>query len=117
MLEITLPWFDSKLSPNNRAHWSIGYKPRKIQKEAAYWLTKEALHKNISFERKEAYLLGITFYPPDKKRRDRDNNLASIKLAIDGIAQALDIDDSNFDYSGIKKGEPVKNGKIVVIVV
>lgn len=85
-----------------------------MQKENAYWLTMQARQKNPAFMRKKDYLLEITFHPPDKRRRDRDNNLASIKSAIDGIALALEIDDSNFDYGAVKKGEPIKGGKIVV---
>lgn len=113
-MEITLPWFNSKLSPNKRGHWGIAYKPKKAQKEGAYWSTIESLQKTPNFIRSHSYLLDITFHPPDKRRRDRDNNLASIKSALDGIALALGVDDNKFDYGYVKRGEPVKGGKIII---
>lgn len=34
--------------------------------------------------------------PPDHRERDRDNLLASMKAGLDGVASALQIDDSRF---------------------
>ena len=39
------------------------------------------------------------FCPPDKRRRDGHNLASSMKGAIDGIADALGIDDSRFIVS------------------
>ncbi len=41
----------------------------------------------------------ITFYPPDKRHRDADNMVASIKSALDGIADALGVNDRRFQPS------------------
>jgi crossover junction endodeoxyribonuclease RusA len=38
----------------------------------------------------------ITFYPPDKRHRDADNMVASIKAGIDGLADALKVNDKRF---------------------
>jgi len=38
----------------------------------------------------------ITFYPPDKRHRDADNMVASIKAGLDGIADALRVNDKRF---------------------
>lgn len=57
--------------------------------------------------------LHITFYPPDKRRRDRDNAQASLKHHLDGIADALGVDDYRFrptyDFA-----EPEKPGRVEV---
>lgn len=37
-----------------------------------------------------------TFFPPDRRARDEDNLIASLKSSLDGIAQALRIDDRCF---------------------
>ena len=37
-----------------------------------------------------------TFFPPDRRARDEDNLIASLKSSLDGIAQALRIDDKCF---------------------
>jgi crossover junction endodeoxyribonuclease RusA len=48
--------------------------------------------------------LTLTFCPPDNRRRDLDNMFAAMKYGIDGIADAMNIDDSEFSYT-IRKGE------------
>ena len=55
----------------------------------------------------------ITFHPPDKRRRDLDNMLSSFKSGIDGIVDAIGVDDSDWTIT-ISKGEPVIGGKVVV---
>lgn len=59
--------------------------------------------------------LNITFNPPDRRRRDLDNMLAACKAYLDGISDALGVDDSNFKLT-IQKGEVVKGGQVVVEV-
>ena len=49
----------------------------------------------------------IEFYPPDKRKRDIDNMLASSKAGIDGIAQAIGIDDSIFNRCILVKHDHV----------
>jgi len=55
----------------------------------------------------------ITFYPPDRKRRDDDNMIASFKAARDGLADALGVDDRRFrpEYHF---GEPDDPGRVEV---
>lgn len=55
----------------------------------------------------------LTFRPADKRRRDVDNCIASMKAALDGIASALKADDSNFKLSA-EIGEPRKPACVVV---
>jgi crossover junction endodeoxyribonuclease RusA len=38
----------------------------------------------------------ITFHPPDKRHRDRDNMIASCKALMDGLSDALGVDDRHF---------------------
>ena len=57
----------------------------------------------------------MTFCPPDHRRRDLDNIIASMKAANDGIADALGIDDSRF-ISTYSMGSPVKGWAVLVTV-
>lgn len=57
--------------------------------------------------------LRFDFHPPDKRRRDLDNMLASIKAGVDGIADALGVDDQRFGF-WLSREAPIKGGKIVV---
>ena len=38
----------------------------------------------------------ITFFTPDARKRDLDNLLAAMKPALDGMAQAIGVDDALF---------------------
>jgi crossover junction endodeoxyribonuclease RusA len=59
--------------------------------------------------------IAIEFCPPDYRRRDRDNLIASMKAATDGLADALGIDDSKF-ITSYRMGQPVKGGAVLVTV-
>ena len=58
--------------------------------------------------------LWIDFYPPDRRRRDDDGLLASMKAARDGIADALGVDDSRFVSHPWVKDEGRKGGQVVI---
>lgn len=57
--------------------------------------------------------LTITFHPPDRRRRDLDNMLASAKALLDGFANACQVDDHRFELT-LRRGEPVKLGEVLV---
>jgi crossover junction endodeoxyribonuclease RusA len=58
----------------------------------------------------------LKVYPPDQRRRDWDNVIASLKSGLDGIADALAIDDSRFRLAIEMLPEIVKGGRIDVVV-
>lgn len=56
------------------------------------------------------------FYFKDKRRRDRDNLLASLKAAFDGIADAgIVSDDSSFRHQ-VEIGEPCAEPYIEITI-
>lgn len=61
-----------------------------------------------------SWSLHIAFHPPDLRRRDIDNLLASLKSAIDGICDAWQIDDSRFRRIALEMMDKVKGGKVVI---
>ena len=48
--------------------------------------------------------VSITFHPPSNRRQDLDNMLASIKSGLDGVADAIGVDDSNWTIT-IARGD------------
>ena len=40
--------------------------------------------------------LWVDFVPPDRRRRDLDNCIASMKAGLDGLADALGVDDNRW---------------------
>lgn len=109
---ITLPFPHKDLNPNSSTHWSKKVKIKKVARQIAGWETKVSGHKIVW---DGDIHLHITFYPPDKRHRDRDNMMASLKSALDGIADGLGVNDSRFRLHH-KVGEVVKGGSVMVEV-
>lgn len=115
-MKVTLPWPDSNLSPNARVHWS---KAAQAKSAARKWAGMATL-ADIPLQARQAIaegdgpiLMKITFYPPDKRRRDDDNAVAGFKAARDGIADALGVDDNRFRPSYFFE-QPEKPGRVEV---
>jgi crossover junction endodeoxyribonuclease RusA len=120
MLTIELPWPDPALAPNRvRGHWAKVSDKRAKAFEAAYVLTFQAVnqHKGPWADLSGEHVpLRITFNPPDKRKRDLDGALSSLKQSLDGVATALTLDDSRFNPITLKRGEVRKGGAVLVEV-
>lgn len=108
---ITLPWPDPRLSPNAREDRRRIADVRKAQKDQAFWLAKKARMQFPHLSQQPH--VRVTFHPPDKRRRDLDNMLASVKSALDGVALATGVDDSLWGLT-IIKGPVTKGGAVVI---
>ena len=111
---MTLPFPDKGLSPNARLHWARKSRLVKSARTAAWGATLSVTGASPSGFGKAVHL-EMVFCPPDKRRRDRDNLIASMKAATDGISDALGIDDSKFTTT-YSIGEPVKGGAVHVTI-
>lgn len=106
---ITLPWPDSRLSPNYHGKRRAGFSAKKAAKNAAFYECKKA---------KAPAMVGplavrMEFYPPDFRRRDDDNAIGAMKAARDGIALAVKVDDADWKVTYDFK-VPEKPGCVVV---
>lgn len=108
---VTLPWPNRILSPNARAHWAVLSKAKRKARVDAYWLAKAERPGVPS----AAPLVSLDFLPPDNRRRDLDNLIASMKAALDGIAEAMGCDDHTFRLAA-KIGPARKGGAVIVTV-
>lgn len=114
MIELELPWPPSALLPNAA---SPGNWRRKQVAAKAYRADCDILCRHAGLERtgEDRAHLTLRFCPPDRRRRDLDNMLASFKQGIDAIAARLGVDDYRFDFT-IMRGEPVKGGIVRVTI-
>lgn len=114
MITIELPWPVTALWPNRRSHWRTLNDARQAAHTAAYYLAMDA-GANL---RVKPYLIPveIEFCPPSRRRFDRDNALAALKGAMDGLAEAMGVDDSKFEPITLRRGEVVKGGKVIVSI-
>jgi crossover junction endodeoxyribonuclease RusA len=93
MNTLVLPWPPKELSPNSTLHWARKAKFKKEYRRTCWALTLEAGWINPP---EGKIPLTITFYPPDKRHRDADNMVASIKAGLDGVADAMKVNDRQF---------------------
>ena len=112
MLTLILPWPDPALSPNHRSRWG---KVKAVN--AARWeacvLAKEA---GVQM-RPGLVKMSLTFYPPDKRQYDLDNLGARCKAAIDGVFQALELDDHCIVELRYIRGRICKGGSVEMRIV
>ena len=107
---VTLPWPPSILSPNARVHWAERAKVAARARRDACILCQSAGLRALPWP---GMSVTLTFCPPDRRRRDTDNMLSSLKPALDGIADATGIDDSLWHLT-LHRGAPRKGGAVVV---
>ena len=108
---VTLPWHPLSLNPNARAHWSCIARCKRSYRSSAFFASVRAFGYEPGFT--APLDVSITFCPPDNRGRDLDNMLASIKAGLDGIADAIKVDDRHWRLT-IKRGEVVKGGAVHV---
>lgn len=116
-MQIELEFPPAELFPNRSKgkHWAVTHKARSQYRETSYWLTmsQKGDWKPIYGE----LSLGIIFVMPDKRWRDADNCLAAAKAGLDGMADALEVNDRQFNPITIHRVIGKKPGKIFVKVV
>ena len=93
MIKITLPFPPSELSPNSRMHWSVLAKIKKAYREACWSCT---LGQNKDPVPDGDLKLELLFVKPSRRVMDRDNLLARMKSGLDGVDDALKINDNRF---------------------
>ena len=118
MLKLELPWPDASLAPNrkNGKHWSSTHAAKTLRLITAQQATLSAMFAQGYVPPAGTLALRLTFYPPDKRRRDLDNLLASMKADFDGVSQALGVDDQVFEPITLQRGPVAKPGRVVVEV-
>ena len=112
MMTVTLGWPSPNLSPNARPHWAALARAKKAARREGYIGSYE-IGKIVGAK---AVRIQVTFIPPNAIRRDADNMLASIKAHLDGIADAIGIDDSRWTWAAPVIAKPEKPGRVVVTI-
>ena len=103
VISITLPCL--ALSPNGRVHWGAKQRATRQQRMAAWGLTLQAIGRNDA-PRWTAATVKVTYFYKVHGTRDRDNALAKLKAAFDGMADAgLVVNDSAFTYLPVGESE------------
>lgn len=110
---IEFPWPPPQVFPNfKRAHHWTKYRPH----EASYRLACKGLTKAARIRPEPGLIpMTVTFFPPDRRKRDDDGMIGAFKNGRDGMADAWGVDDTTFRPT-YRIAEPIKGGKITVEV-
>ena len=116
LLELSFPWPVPALFPNaaRKQHWHTLRETARTLRQVAFaetWNSKNGWTRGGG-----PWQLTLTFCPPDRRRRDLDGCLSAIKAAIDGMAEALNIDDADFWPITLDWGPVCKGGQVRVKV-
>jgi len=97
MIAILLAWPEKELWPNAKAHPIVVAGVRQIARAEAYYLTRATLAgRHLAVAAGAPIELTLVFCPPHRRRFDLDNAQSAMKSSLDGVAQALGIDDRWF---------------------
>lgn len=108
---VDLPYPHKALWPNGRAHWAA--KARETQKHRQ-WAHLATLAELNACEPFTPATVTIRVYPkPRGPLPDRDNCIAACKAMLDGVADALAVNDRDFPAPKVEFCEP-RDGRFVV---
>ena len=113
-MRIELDFPPACLFPNRAkgTHWTVTHKAKAGYRDNSAWLTKGQMRDWVAPEGE--IRLTITFVMPDKRLRDTDNCLAAAKAGLDGMADALGVNDRQFQPVTIFRQYGEKPGKMIV---
>jgi crossover junction endodeoxyribonuclease RusA len=113
---VKLPWPPRCLHPNSRTHWAKRSPAAKKARSDALFLTLEAMVRGKPLFREAAPVyVHMRFCPPNARKHDIDGCLSANKAALDGIADALGVDDSRFSLT-LERGPVIKGGAVDVVI-
>lgn len=110
--QIIMPWPESPLWPNSRKHRVDVAKIRKPQRALAYGLACEKGFHRLNVP-SGVVKVSLFFCPPTARSFDLDNATAAMKGALDGLADALKLDDRWFQPVPFR-GEKCRDGGVIV---
>lgn len=93
---LTLPWSRPPSTSNDqrrRGHWSQQAAAKREVTDGVAWLARI---QHLPRMRRVAVM--VTWWPPDRRRRDTDGLAPFVKACLDGIVQAGVLED---DHAGI----------------
>jgi len=111
-IKMTLDWPDRALSPNApKRHWRSKQAAKVLAKNIGYCVAcQECSDWDCDYIGDLALML--IFHPPSRRRMDLDNIFASMKPHLDGICEALSVDDSQIKRVVLEWAVVVKGGMV-----
>ena len=114
-LVVVLPWPHRYLSPNSRVMWQAKYQVSSKARNLARLLTLELFGcGNSALPIDNLINIQLIAHAYDKRSRDEDNIIASMKPYLDGIADAIGVNDAAFHFRELQFGQTKRPAEIEV---
>lgn len=97
MIEFCLPWPDRRLSPNARQHWAQLAQAKARYRYTCGMLVREQITARGCDLPDGPLAVELRFFRPNARTFDRDNLVARLKSGLDGMCDALGIDDKRIE--------------------
>lgn len=109
---IRLPWPPAKSSPNGsqgdfRGKASAG---KSYKRSCAL----ECMAQGVRPMPAGSVSVEVTFHPPTARAYDLDNMLARCKRGLDAVAEAIRVDDADWQAVHLRRGAKTQGGAVVV---
>lgn len=117
--KVTLSWPASELMQNRHDghHWSYAAAEKADYRREGYLMALSAINtRRYDPKPERLYRVSMVFHPPDKRRRDVSNLHAAMKSALDGISDAMGVNDVRFVEHTQRMGIAIENGSVVITV-
>ena len=97
---VVFPWPPRELSPNSRPHYMARARATRTYRTACYWEAFAAgIKPNEEIYAEAPIGIHLEFVPPTRRTYDVGNCVAWVKAGLDGLADAMGIDDKWFRLS------------------
>lgn len=114
-LRITFPIPPRVLSPNARTHWAVKAKATKYLRQSVCVLAREANAGKSS--KWMSATCKVLWYAKTRRRMDRDNCLAMLKAAFDGLVDAgVLVDDCGLTHLPLEIHHDAKQPRVELLV-
>lgn len=116
-LTVTLPWPDRRLFPNARVFWASKAKQVKTHRRLAYFEAlkiQEAIPAEVRSDETKSIFYRIIYTPKINRKRDEDGIISACKSYLDGVSEAIGINDFRFHIRGCEALPAQKPGSITL---
>ena len=116
-LIVNLPWPDRKLVPNARVFWAAKAKEVKRHRRLAFMAAldlQEQIPAAVRANEEASIYYTISYEPKINRKRDEDGVIAACKSYLDGVSEAIGINDCRFHIRGCEALPAKKPGSITL---
>lgn len=103
-LVAVFPW-PKDLGPNERAHWAVMARRKKDYRHACWALARQHVPEPWPDAPVHVHL---NFCPPSKRHYDEDNLIAAMKAGLDGLSDAIKVDDRKFKLTHVVSRDTIR---------